>query len=376
MAGLEPVLKAQLKQMKVRLDSPDDDTFVLHNVPADARSFSKAQTGVLVKRPRAGMPFLVCVDEDLEYLGPDRELARAFAVADRNHGWRAVSAGAGVFPQAGDAVRQALVMLGAAQPANNSGRLDPEGLLSRFAVNLTARVRDGSAPVTVGLAEPAEQIATSLLCFEPRLPVLAGASGSGKTNLLYSVARLLDCARPGLELLSVDLSSVLAGAVWGGEREKALRVVLEEAITVGTVFLALERLELAAMTIPLTPWLLAGALDGGARLAATCLPPYVGRLTQGPLANRIDLVEITELAREDTTAALHHLRDTLAAHHGVTIDAPLVETAVARSLSLEGSLPDKAVRLLDAAAARAALLKQPSVTECDVYLAASRMREA
>ena len=143
----------------------------------------------------------------------------------------------------------------------------------------------------------------------------------------------------------------------------------------GPVALALERLELAVMTAPLTPWLLAGALDRGARLAATCLPPFVEKLGQGPLARRMDIIEIAELAREDAAAVLGHLRETLAAHHGVAIDAPVVEAAVARSLTLAGPLPDKAIALLDAAAARAALLRQPAVTLCDVYLAASRMKE-
>lgn len=72
---------------------------------------------------------------------------------------------------------------------------------------------------------------------------------------------------------------------------------------------------------------------------------------------------------------LGHLRDTLAVHHRVAIDASEVEAAAERSLSLAGHLPDKAIRLLDAAAARAALLKQSQVTLCDVYLAASRMKE-
>jgi hypothetical protein len=66
MAALEARLKARLKQLKVRVDTPDEDTLLLRNVPADCRSFSKPQTSVLVKRPRAGLPFLVCVDEDLK----------------------------------------------------------------------------------------------------------------------------------------------------------------------------------------------------------------------------------------------------------------------------------------------------------------------
>jgi ATP-dependent Clp protease ATP-binding subunit ClpA len=379
MPGLEAALKARLHQLKVRIDNPDDDTVLLRNVPADAACFSKPRTSVLVKRPRAGLPFLVCVDEDLEYVGPDRELARAFAAADRRQGWRVVSAASGLYPEAGEAVQQALAMLGApgepAAPAKPAASAAGSGLLARFAINITAQVRAGAAPQTVGREEAAEQAATSLLSWQRRLPVLVGAPGLGKTNLLYKVAGHLAAVHADWQLLSVDLSCLLAGALWEGEREKLLSVALEEAIAAGNVVLALERLELAAMTAPLTPWLLSGALDRGAHLAATCLPPYVERLAQGPLERRMDAIEVTELAREDAAAVLGHLRETLAAHHGVAIDAPVVEAAVARSSSLAGRLPDKAITLLDAAAARAAMLHQPAVTECDVYLAASRMKE-
>ena len=380
MAGLEAGLKARLKQLKVRIDNPDDDTLLLRNVPADSRSFSKPQTSVLVKRPRAGLPFLVCVDEDLEYVGPDREMARVFAASDRQQGWRVVSAASGVYPQAEDAVQQALAMLGASgePPVPSKALAKPAGggLLARFAVNITAQVRDGSAPHTVGRDEVAEQTATSLLSWQRRLPVIVGAPGLGKSNLLYKVAGHLAEVRPDWELLSVDLSCLLAGALWEGEREKLLNVALEEAVAGGPIALALERLELAVMTAPLTPWLLAGALERGAHLVATCLPPYVEKLAQGPLARRMDPIEVTELAREDAAAVLGHLRETLAAHHRVAIDAPVVEAVVARSLTLAGRQPDKAITLLDAAAARAGLMRQPVVTLCDVYLAASRMKEA
>ena len=380
MAGLEPGLKARLKQLKVRIDKPDGDTLLLRNVPADSRCFSKSHTSLLVKRPRAGLPFLVCVDEDLEYLGPDRELARVFAAAGRQQGWRVVSAGSGVYPQAEDAVHQALAMLGAPGSAPLPSKAPPresgDGLLARFAVNLTAQVRNGSAPLTVGHQEAAEQAATSLLSWQHRLPLLVGTPGLGKTNLLYQVARHLAEVRPCWDLLSVDLSCLLAGALWEGEREKLLNAVLEEAVAAGPAALALERVELAVMTAPLTPWLLAGALDRGARLVATCLPTFVEKLAAGPLTRRMDPIEVTELAREDAAAVLGHLRETLAAHHRVAIDAPVVEAAVARSFTLAGRLPDIAITLLDAAAARAALLKQPAVTLCDVYLAASRMKEA
>jgi ATP-dependent Clp protease ATP-binding subunit ClpB len=273
-------------------------------------------------------------------------------------------------------VQQALVLLGVSIKVHAKGRPKPAvGLLARFAVNLTAQVRDGFAPYSVGREEAVEQTTTSLLSWHRRLPVIVGAPGLGKTNLLYKVAGHLAEVRTDWELLSVDLSRVLAGALWEGEREKLLNMVLEETVGGCPMVLVLERLELAVLTAPLTTWLLAGALDRGARLAATCLPPFFEKLDQGPLARRIDTIEVTELAREDATAVLGHLRETLAAHHGVAIDAPVVEAAVARSLTLAGHLPGKAIALVDAAAARAALTKQSAVSLCDVYLAASRMKE-
>lgn len=288
MAGLEAGLKARLKQLKVRIDNPDDDTLLLRNVPTDSRCFSKAQTSVLVKRPRAGLPFLMCVDEDLEYVGPDSGIARTFAAAGRQQGWRVVSAGSGVYPEAEDAVREALTMLGTASdryPRKARARSAGTGLLARFTVNLTAKVRDGSAPKTVGREEMAEQTATSLLSWQRRLPVVVGASGSGKTNLLYKVAAYLAEVRPDWDLVSLDLASLLAGVLFEGEREKLLNMVLEEAIASSATALVLEHLELAVMTVPLTAWLLAGALDRGARLAGTCLPPYVEKLAVDPLAS-------------------------------------------------------------------------------------------
>jgi ATP-dependent Clp protease ATP-binding subunit ClpA len=379
MCGFEPALKTRLRRLKVRVASLDDDTIVLRNVPADARRFSKAQTSVLVQRPRAGLPFVVGVDADLEYLGPDQELARAFAAADRRQGWLVVSGRTGVFAEAAEAVRQTLVMLGAPEDAATAGAAQPAaegGVLARLSTNLTAQVLAGGAPQTAGWGEAAEQAAASLLTWQHRLPVIIGAPGQGKTNLLYQVARHLAAVRPGWEFHSLDVASLLAGALWEGEREKLLNTALEAAACRDGLVLGLDRLELAVLSVPFAPWLFAAALDRGARLIATCLPPFAERLSQGPLARRLELIDLPELAPAASATALGMLRETLESHHGVAIGLPVVEAALTRSLSLAGRLPDKAITLLDAAAARAALLGQPTVTEGDVFLAASRMKEA
>lgn len=371
----KPALRALLKQLRVRVQNPDNDTLLLLNVPADCRVFSKSKTNVLVKRPRPGLPFLLCVDEDLDYVGPDREMVRAFATADLQQGWRVVSMGV-VYHHAEEAVQQALAMLGVSGEAVAPGQGKPADFVTRFAVNISAQTRDGTAPGTVGRDEAAEHAATSLLSRQRRMPLIAGAAGLGKTNFLYKVAREIATIRPAWELVSVDVSCLLAGALWEGEREKLLTTALEEAVAREALVLVFERLELALAAVPLSPWMLAAALDRGARLAATCEPSLVERLVDGPLARRMDVIEVRELARDDAAAALAQLRETLAAHHGVAIDEPVVAAALERSLTLSGRLPDKAITLLDAACSRAALLQQPAVTLCDLFLAASRMRDA
>lgn len=337
-------------------------------MPASAGQFNKPHTNVLVKRPSTGLPFLICVDQDLIYCGSDRDLARTFDSAACRQGWRVIAPGAALPTRADDAVERALAMLGC-----TAGQI-PSTLLTRFGVSLTAKVRDRSAPPTVGREELAEQAATGLLAWQPRFPVIVGEPGSGKTNLLYKVAGLLARARPDWDMVSVDLAKVLAAAVWEGERVKLLAALLDETASCNLV-VALERLELATTATPLASWMLAGALDCGARLIGACLPHFAPELEAGPLAHGIDLIKLTELICEDAHAALNRMRAALAAHHGVQIDADIVAAALDRSLSLAGSLPGKAIALLDAAAGRAALLRQPTVTLCDVYLMASRMKD-
>jgi hypothetical protein len=379
MAGLEPGLKARLRRLRVHVDQTDENTFLLRGVPADASRFTKPVTSVLVKRPRLGLPFLLCVDEDLLYAGHDPELARAFAAASCQQGWRVISTGVGVHSQAEDAVQDVLSMLGCAKRPASQRRPkrppQPPGLLERFGADLSVLYREGALPPSLAHEEQAEQAATALMAWQRRLPVLVGAPGKGKTTLLYKVAGLLNRARPEESLLSVDIARLLAGALWEGEREKLLHTLLEEAVD-GRGAIALERIELALMTVSLAPWLLAAALDRGARLIATCLPLFVEKLVQGPLVRRVDVIDVSELVQDDAMTALAGLTKTLTAHHRVEIGNEAIEAAVERSLSLAGPLPDKAITLLDSAAARAALLRQPEVTLCDVYLVASRMREA
>ena len=83
-------LGERLKAHRVRVRSDGPDTLILQNVPANPRYFNKPGTNMMVKRARASLPFLIAVDADLAYAGPDPILSRAFAAGTTEQGWRIV----------------------------------------------------------------------------------------------------------------------------------------------------------------------------------------------------------------------------------------------------------------------------------------------
>jgi hypothetical protein len=213
-------LARKLRELRVRIDVPDSDTVVYRNVPANGRYFNKARTDLLLKRPAADMPFLVCVDEDLEYTGPDVRLSRVFRAGVRRDGWLALLPGGCLETDLHKATVDALSALGfdgqepvvaATNPSTASGR--PDGLLATYGTDLSQLVLDETIEPTVGRDEQIAEVTCCLMRWgQARTPVLVGVSGVGKTNLLYAVARALRWQQPALHLVRIDLARLFAGA--------------------------------------------------------------------------------------------------------------------------------------------------------------------
>jgi len=307
-------------------------------------------------------------------------LARAFAAAGRRQGWRVL-----LLPRSetdlSKAVEAALGILGfpphsplpAAKPAES--RRPESNLLDAFGDDLTRRVREGTAEPTVGRLREIERILASVLGWQPRLAIVAGECGAGKTNLLHGVARRLSERLPPARLVSTDLAVLMAGACLESERENLLATALNEAAAAGAV-LAMEHLEFAVMSLPRGPWLLAHAIDRGARLIGTTQPAHLAKFECDLLARRLDVFDLPELDPAATLEVLKTLSGRIAQHHGVTIEVPLLGAVVERSLSLAGCLPAKAVALIDRAASQAVLAGSGAVELLHVYLAGSESREA
>ncbi len=373
----------RLERERVRIEIPDADTVMLRRVPTNGRFFSKPTTNLLVKRAHVGVPCLVCVDQDLDYLGADRLLADAFAAAAKQQGWRVLrlSSAAGAEPAA--AVERALGALGfaggepvfpTAPPAVEPQRAE-RGLLGACAIDLTRRAVADEGDPTVGRSEELDQLLAAVAEREGRLPVILGGHGAGKTNLLGALARRLLELRPGAHLHAVDSGLLFAGSLFEADRENALTALLAEAALQPGAIVAFERLEhLLGATVHGT-FQLERALDEGRALVGTAGRTARQRLAASPLASRLLLVELPEGGAAHARAVLAALRVRLASHHRVEIGEELLDEIVRRSAELAGELPGSSVALLDAAAARAAVAGAPALDLFHVHLAAARLAE-
>lgn len=371
-------LEERLKQLRVHVDAPDADTVLLRNVPANDRFFNKPRTNLLIKRPRKGMPYLVCVDEDLGYTGTDSFLARAFVAGHKQQGWRVLFVGHDARANIESLIEEALGAVGfdgrdpeLKPPTATEGPGSQGKLLASFAVELSP----GAAEPIVGREERIEEVVSSLLQWQVRLALIVGESGVGKTNLVRAVARKLKQWRPSLRVMSVELSAVMSGTLFDSERESLLMALLKGATDQPGTVVVLEHVEMALMGVPRGHLLLGEALDRGARLIGTTLPGYLSRFEVAPLARRLQVTELAEMSLSETGEVLRVLRGRIAEHHKIAIDELLLNAVVETAFSLAGHFPAKAISLLDGAAARALLAGESELSLFDVYSAASRFRQ-
>ena len=378
MLGVEQELDEKLRQLRVHVDVPDGDTVLLRNVPANDRFFNKPRTNLLIKRPREGMPYLICVDEDLDYTGTDSALARAFVAGHKQQGWRVLFVEHDGRADIQRVIEEALGAVGfdcrepELKPPAATAESGGQGkLLASFAIELSA---DAGREPTVGREERIEEVVSSLLQWQVRLPLIVGESGVGKTNLARAVTRKLKRCRPQFKVMSVELSAVMAGTLFDSERESLLIALLKDVRDQPETVVVLEHLEMALIGVPRGHLLLGQALDVGARLIGTTLAGYLSKFEIEPLTRRLQVTELSEMSMSETGEVLVTLRDRIAAHHRITIDETLLDAVIEAALPLPGHFPAKAISLLDAGAARAVLAGESELSLFDVYTAAARFR--
>jgi ATP-dependent Clp protease ATP-binding subunit ClpB len=272
---------------------------------------------------------------------------------------------AGVTPQNLNAAIEALRKGRTADTATAENAYDA---LKKYARDLTEAARSGKLDPVIGRDEEIRRTVQVLSRRTKNNPVLIGDPGVGKTAIVEGLAlRIVNGDVPSSledkKLLALDMGAMIAGAKYRGEFEERLKSVLQEIVaSEGRIVLFIDEMHTlvgagkaeGAMDASnlLKPALARGELHC---IGATTLDEYKKHVEKdAALARRFQPVYIAEPSVEDTISILRGLKEKYEAHHGVRItDGALVAAAtLSHRYITDRFLPDKAIDLVDEAAAR------------------------
>lgn len=264
---------------------------------------------------------------------------------------------------------------------NSSANDESKKLLEKYGQDLTEKARAGKLDPVIGRDDEIRRTIEILSRRKKNNPVLIGEPGVGKTAIVEGLARrITDGDVPeslkNKTLYALDLAALVAGAKYRGEFEERLKKVLKAVSeSAGQIIMFIDELHtvvgagaaegsMDAGNI-LKPMLARGELRC---IGATTLNEYHKYIEKdSALERRFQPVMVNEPGVEDTISILRGLKDSYENHHGVRIkDAALVAAAVMSSRYINDRfLPDKAIDLVDEAAARLRTEIDSSPTEID-----------
>ena len=261
---------------------------------------------------------------------------------------------------------------------------DAEGsykALEKYSTDLTAAAKEGKLDPVIGRDQEIRRVIQILSRRTKNNPVLIGEPGVGKTAVVEGLAQRIvagdvPTTLQGKKLISLDLGSMVAGSKYRGEFEERLKSVLNEIKNAdGQIIIFIDEIH----TI-VGAGAAEGSMDAGNMLkpmlargelrliGATTLDEYRENIEKDPaLERRFQQVFVGEPSVEDTIAILRGLKQRYEAHHKVTIgDDALVAAATLSNRYISGrQLPDKAIDLVDEAAAHLRMELDSSPEEID-----------
>ncbi|TAJ53481.1 MAG: ATP-dependent Clp protease ATP-binding subunit ClpA [Nevskiaceae bacterium] len=257
----------------------------------------------------------------------------------------------------------------------DGGREDSkQSALSQYAVNLNERALQGKIDPLIGRDLEIERVMQTLCRRRKNNPLLVGEAGVGKTAIAEGLAWLITEGRVpdllrGSVIYSLDLGALIAGTKYRGDFEKRFKAVVNELVKTPGAVVFIDEIHMIIG---------AGSASGGVMDASNLLKPMlasgelkcIGSTTyqeyrgvfekDRALARRFQKIDVGEPSVEDTVKILEGLKTRFEEHHAIQFTSGAIRSAVELAVRhiTDRQLPDKAIDVIDEAAARLRLLPE------------------